>query len=150
MATFAAVTRTHVLAAITEHDDRGAAVFLGAYGFTPTPGITLSHDGRTYDAKAILAVAHRHATGRAALPEELADGKVAVGTLLGRRGFEVSGAAKPAAAGAGSGTTTRRAAKAAAPRPATTRRAAVEEKPEIICPTCFMALPGSGICDTCG
>jgi hypothetical protein len=144
MATFSSVTPQHVLAAIAEHDDRGAQAFLGVYGFAPTPGVTLTHDGRTYDATAILAVAHRYATGRAALPEEMNGGKVAVSTLLTKRGFEVSGGR---AASAPARRTTTRATKApAAPR---VRKAAEPEAPPALCPTCYMALPATGICDTC-
>ena len=91
MATFSSVSRQHVLQAIQEHDDRGADAFLGVYGFEATPGETFSHEGRTYDARAVLAVAHRYATGRAATPEELRS--TPTGTLLARRGFEVAGPA---------------------------------------------------------
>ncbi|NNU26230.1 hypothetical protein [Isoptericola sediminis] len=140
MATFSSVTRTHVLSAIAEHDDRGAAAFLGVYGFTPTPGVTLTHEGQAYDATALLAVAHRYATGRAALPEEMTGGKVAVGTLLGKRGFDVTGAPS-------SRTTARR---TTASRPATPRKAPEPEKPTPVCPSCFMALPATGVCDSCG
>ncbi|WP_098465232.1 hypothetical protein [Isoptericola jiangsuensis] len=145
MATFSSVTSSHVLAAIAEHDDRGEAAFLGVYGFTPTPGVTLTHEGRAYDATAILAVAHRYATGRAALPEEMTGGKVAVGTLLSKRGFEVSGGRSAATAPARRAAT--RTPKApAAPR---TRKAAEPEEPPALCPTCYMALPATGVCDTC-
>jgi hypothetical protein len=50
-------------------------------------------------------------------------------------------------------------ARAAAPRtprapraatPATPRRPAASDKPVAICPSCFMALPATGVCDTCG
>ncbi|WP_402465559.1 hypothetical protein [Isoptericola aurantiacus] len=141
MATFSSVTRPHVLSAIAEHDDRGAGAFLKLYGFTPTPGVTLTHAGATYDATAILAVAHRYATGRAALPEEMGGGKVAVGTLLGKRGFEVSGARAAAPA---------RRSPQRAPRATRPRQAAEPEKPTPVCPTCFMALPATGVCDSCG
>ncbi|MDO8152602.1 hypothetical protein [Isoptericola sp. b408] len=140
MATFSSVTRPHVLSAIAEHDDRGATAFLRLYGFTPTPGVTLTHEGRTYDATALLAVAHRYATGRAALPEEMTGGKVAVGTLLSKRGFDVTGAPS-------SRTTARR---TTASRPATPRKAPEPEKPTPVCPSCFMALPATGVCDSCG
>ncbi|MEG3613716.1 hypothetical protein [Isoptericola haloaureus] len=142
MATFSSVTRTHVLSAIAEHDDRGASAFLSVYGFSPTPGVTLTHDGEAYDATAILAVAHRYATGRAALPEEMTGGKVAVGTLLGKRGFDVTGG-RPAA-------TSARRSTAKAPRSTTPRKAPEPEKPTPVCPSCFMALPATGVCDSCG
>ncbi|GAA4726687.1 hypothetical protein GCM10023216_16710 [Isoptericola chiayiensis] len=138
MATFSSVTRPHVLSAIAEHDHRGQGAFLKLYGFTPTPGVTLTHEGRTYDATALLAVAHRYATGRAALPEEMTGGKVAVGALLAKRGFEVSG---------GRASTAGRSAPKA---PRATRRAPEPERPTPVCPSCFMALPATGVCDSCG
>ncbi|GAA1985308.1 hypothetical protein GCM10009718_23310 [Isoptericola halotolerans] len=142
MATFSSVTRPHVLSALAEHDDRGPVAFLKLYGFTPTPGVTLTYSGTTYDATAILAVAHRYATGRAALPEEMADGKVAVGALLRKRGFEIIGGFDTTAP-------SRRAPQRAAAAPRT-RRAQEPEKPTPVCPTCFMALPATGTCDSCG
>jgi hypothetical protein len=145
MATFSSVTPQHVLSAIAEHDDRGAQAFLGVYGFTATPGVTLTHDGRSYDATAILAVAHRYATGRAALPEEMTGGKVAVGTVLSRRGFEVTGGR--AAASAPARRTATRTKAPAAPR---ARKVSEPEAPPALCPTCYMALPATGVCDTCG
>jgi hypothetical protein len=33
---------------------------------------------------------------------------------------------------------------------ATTRKVVEEERPAPVCPTCFMTLPATGICDTCG
>jgi hypothetical protein len=143
MATFSSVTAQHVLSAIAEHDDRGEQAFLGVYGFSPTASVVLTHEGRPYDATAILAVAHRYATGRAALPEEMAGGKVAVGTLLAKRGFEVSGgrnAAPPVRR------TTTRTKAPAAPR---VRKTAEPETPPALCPTCYMALPATGQCDAC-
>ncbi|MFV2142875.1 MULTISPECIES: hypothetical protein [Isoptericola] len=139
MATFSSVTRPHVLSAIAEHDDRGPVAFLKLYGFSPTPGTTLQFGGTTYDAMAILAVAHRYATGRAALPEEMEGGKVAVGTLLRKHGFEVDGSGGAPTSRAPRRTTRTTRAKAQEP-----------EKPAPVCPTCFMTLPGTGVCDSCG
>ncbi|MFC8921868.1 hypothetical protein [Cellulosimicrobium sp. NPDC057127] len=145
MATFSAVTRQHILAAIAEHDDRGAENFLGVYGFTPSVRETLDHDGRTYDAKAILGVAHRHATGRVATADELAGGKVDAVTILRKHGFDATGpVAPPPPAPA------RRTSSAPRARTATPRRAPEPEKPPAVCPTCFMTLPATGICDSCG
>lgn len=149
MATFSAVTRQHILQAIAEYDDRGRDAFLGVYGFTPSPARALVHEGRTYDATAILGVAHRYATGRLATPDELDGGKVAVTTILRKRGFEATGATadapapRPARASA-------RTATGTATRTAPTRRASEPERPAAICPTCFMALPATGVCDSCG
>ncbi|GHG50528.1 hypothetical protein GCM10011331_13250 [Flavimobilis marinus] len=141
MATFSSVTRQHILQAIAEYDDRGVESFLGVYGFTPSRGDTLVHEGKTYDSRAILGVAHRYATGRVATAEEFGGGKFGVADLLRKRGFEIAelvrtgGAATPAKAPR----------KAAAPR-----KPAVPERVAPICPTCFMTLPGTGVCDNCG
>ncbi|WP_407317899.1 hypothetical protein UQW22_15045 [Isoptericola halotolerans] len=142
MATFSSVTRPHVLSAIAEHDDRGPVAFLRLYGFSPTPGTTLQFGGTTYDAMAILAVAHRYATGRAALPEEMEGGKVAVGALLRKHGFEVDGSG-------GAPAPVRRSPRSAA---RASRSAATQEpeKPAPVCPTCYMTLPATGVCDSCG
>jgi hypothetical protein len=147
VATFSAVTRQHILAAIAEYDDRGAENFLGVYGFTPSVRETLDHDGRTYDAKAVLGVAHRHATGRVATADELAGGKVDAVTILRKRGFEASGPVSAAPAPAAS---SRRAPAAPRTRTSTPRRTAEPERPAPVCPTCFMTLPATGVCDTCG
>ncbi len=140
MATFSAVTRQHILAAIAEYDDRGRESFLGVYGFTPSPRHTLTHEGRTYDSTAILGVAHRYATGRLATPEELDAGKVSPGAILRKHGFQASGPTADAPA--------RRPART--PERPRARRAAEPEKPEAICPTCYMAMPATGVCDNCG
>ncbi|MCB7137468.1 hypothetical protein [Cellulosimicrobium marinum] len=152
MATFSAVTRQHILSAIAEYDDRGAENFLGVYGFTRSVREVLEHEGREYDAKAVLGVAHRHATGRVATADELAGGKVDAVTILRKRGFEASGpiTAAPAPAAA-----TRRAAASSAARSTprtrtTTRRAQEPERPAPVCPSCFMTLPATGVCDSCG
>lgn len=151
MATFSSVTRQHVLAAIAEHDARGAEEFLALYGFEPSAG-TVTHGGRAYDARAILGVAHRFATGRLARPEEFHGDLQATG-LLSKRGFEVTEppAARLAARAAATSRAQRapRAARASA-APKTTRTPAREERPLAICPTCFTALPATGVCDACG
>jgi len=151
VATFSSVTRQHVLAALAEHDARGAEEFLALYGFEPSAG-TVRHEGRTYDARAILGVAHRYATGRLARQEEF-HGELQATGLLSKRGFEVT--EPPSARRAASAPTTSRATRATrAPRASatrpTTRTPVREERPLAICPTCFTALPATGVCDTCG
>jgi hypothetical protein len=141
VATFSAVTRRHILQAIAEYDDRGAESFLGVYGFGRSMGYTLIYDGKTYDSKAILGVAHRYATGRLATSEEFSGGKVGAAAILRKHGFEVT---EPASAPAA-----RRPVQARSPR-AGTRRSVAAEEPPAICPTCFMALPSTGVCDNCG
>lgn len=144
MATFSSVTSQHLLAAIAEHDERGAEAFLASYGFEPSTDAQILHFGRRYDARAILAVAHLRATGRIATPEEFRSSLEQALTIARRRGFEVSGPT----------TATRRAPSrttGTAPRkPATPRKPAEPEKPPAICPTCSMALPATGVCDWCG
>jgi hypothetical protein len=142
VATFSSVTRQHVLAAIAEYDARGADDFLAVYGFAPARGDELVHEGRRYDSTAILGVAHRYATGRLATPDEVHGGSSGAAEVLRRRGFEV---ASPAATVRDT-PTARRSARAAGPA----RRANAAERPPAICPTCFTALPATGICDTCG
>ena len=97
MATFSSVTRQHLLQAIAEHDTRGAEQFLEVYGFVPSPGYALVHEGRSYDVAAILGVAHRFATGRLAPPDEFNSDRQGAVAILRKRGFEVS---EPAIAGA--------------------------------------------------
>jgi hypothetical protein len=150
MATFSSVTSAHVHRALAEHDTRGAEEFGAAYGFDAPSGYTLLHEGRRYDATAVLGVAHRHATGRLATPEEFRSDMAAAVGVLRRRGFEVvepprATRAAPTRVIAGHSRT---------PRPTTTRpstrAAATRDVPPAICPTCSMALPATGVCDDCG
>ncbi len=145
MATFSSVTRLHVLQALAEYDARGSEEFLEVYGFTPSPGDTLVHEGRRYDAKAVLGVAHRFATGRLATSDEVSSGLQAAVAILRKRGFEVS---QPTSAPRVAPPQTVRGARA--PRPAAVRSVASREAPVAICPTCSMTLPATGICDECG
>lgn len=141
VATFSSVTRQHILQAIAEHDSRGSENFLGVYGFEASGGPTIVHEGTSYDCAAVIGVAHRYATGRTALAEEFDDGAIKV---VRNRGFDV---VEPGAARA-----PRRAPapkRTAAAKPASTRRPAEPERPTAMCPTCFMTLPATGICDNC-
>lgn len=137
VATFSSVTRHHILQAIAECDARGGEEFLEIYGFQPSRGYTLVHEGRNYDAKAILGVAHRFATGRLATSDEINVGLQAAVAIMRKRGFEVS---EPASA---SHATPMRALR-------TARSTAARETPAAICPTCSMTLPATGVCDECG
>lgn len=159
MATFSAVTRQHILQAIAEYDERGGDGFLGVYGFDATPDLQLVHEGRSYHSTAILGVAHRFATGRVATSDEFHGDMAAAAAMLQRRGFEVAGTAvavaaatpAPARRAAAGRTTSPRTStpRTTAPRTPSTRRS-TEERPPVICPTCFTVLPATGICDTCG
>ncbi|WP_129337942.1 hypothetical protein [Cellulomonas endophytica] len=156
MATFSAVTRQHILQAIAEHDARGPEDFLGVHGFARVPGDTFEHEGRVYEATAVVGVAHRYATGRVATAEEFHGGPEATAALLRRRGFEVPEPepVRPWGAVAGRAPAARSTAPRAprAPRAAADparRRVPVREEVVRTCPTCFMALPATGICDNC-
>ncbi len=149
MATLSSVTRQHVLRAIAEYDDRGRDAFIGVYGLEPSALESLVHEGRSYDAAAVVGVAHRYATGRVAMSDELGKQAAGVSALLRKHGFEVKdapGRSAPVARTAKPRTTT---ARAAAPRK-TSSRTTADERPPAICPTCFTQLPATGVCDTCG
>ncbi len=156
MATFSAVSRQHILQAIAEWDSRGGDDFLGVYGFPSSPGAALVHEGRDYDSTAILGVAHRYATGRLATLDEFHAGPQGVADILRRRGFVVRGGVEERPAERASvrsprsqaGHTT--SARGSVPRSPAARRAAQVEQPVAVCPTCFMTLPATGVCDTCG
>lgn len=147
VATFSAVTRTHILQAIAEFDDRGRENFLGLYGFEPTRSYPLIHDGDEYDSTAILGVAHRYATGRAATPEEFSRGIDGAVLILRKRGFEVLDpiGAPPIV----SPKAPKARANAKAPRTTTPRKSPTPEPALTMCPTCFVALPATGRCDQC-
>ncbi|WP_199423235.1 hypothetical protein [Actinotalea solisilvae] len=148
MATFSSVTRTHVLQAIAEYDSRGGEDFLALYGFGPSRDYVLVHEGRSYDSKAVLGVAHKYATGRLATSDEFSGGMTHAVAILRKRGFEVTGPPTAAPRVAAPRTRTPR---VTAPRPATpSRAAAAREATVAICPTCSTALPATGVCDYCG
>lgn len=52
------VTREAVLAAIQEYDRLGQDAFLRQYGFERARLYVVIHEGKSYDSKAILGVAH--------------------------------------------------------------------------------------------
>lgn len=152
VATFSSVLRQHVIQTLVEYDTRGGEEFLRLYGFTAQPEYTVVHEGLSYDARAVLGVAHRLATGRLAPADEF-HGMDAAVALLRKRGFEVHepfsasaarAAARPAARAPRAAST-----RTSTPRTTPPRSAAADEAPAI-CPTCFMVLPATGICDTCG
>ena len=145
VATFSSVTRQHVLQALAEYDVRGGEEFLEAYGFGPLAGYALVHEGRSYDVRAVLGVAHRFATGRLATADEFSSGVQGPVAILRKRGFEVSEPAPPSRAAPA-----RAARSPRIPRTPVARSAAAREVPAAICPTCSMALPATGICDDCG
>jgi hypothetical protein len=148
VATFSAVTRQHLLQAIAEYDSRGGDDFLGVYGFEPCADYPLVHEGRSYDSRAVLGVAHRYATGRLAAADEFGDGMAAAAAVLRKRGFDVTepaseGWVAPARTAARSAT----ARRTSASRTVAPRRVAVREPVMAVCPSCWSVLPATGICD---
>lgn len=148
VATFSSVTRLHVLQALADYDARGGKEFLEVYGFAPSLGYSLVHEGRSYDPKAILGVAHRFATGRLATSEEFHGGVQGAVAILRKRGFETSEPASAMPASTSRVTHPRTPSRAA--RSPVARSAAARETPAAICPTCSMTLPATGVCDDCG
>jgi hypothetical protein len=145
VATFSSVTRQHVLQAIAEYDARGGEQFREVYGFGPSQGYALVHEGRSYDVTAILGVAHRFATGRLAPPDEFNSDRPGAVAILRKRGFEVS---EPPSASRAAPSRPLRAQRTT--RTPVARSTASREIPPAICPTCSMTLPATGICDDCG
>ena len=70
MATLSSVTSQHVFQAIAEYDERGDEQFLELYGFEASPTFALIHDGRRYDAQAVLGVAPGAEVPMPTLPAE--------------------------------------------------------------------------------
>jgi hypothetical protein len=131
------VTRGHVVAAMEEHDRLGSKEFLRRYGFGRARTYVLWHRGQEYASKAILGVAYLHATGRPATSEHFPDGEQGAAKVLADLGFDVVAEEEPV-------TTTRRTPK---PKPKPTAKKA--EPVLQVCPTCFTALPATGVCDYC-
>jgi len=142
VATFSSLSSQNVLQAIAEYDSRGSAGFLDVYGFEPFPGYALVHEGRSYDLRAVVGVAHRFATGRLATSEEFGSSTASAIAILRKRGFDVT---EPAVAVRAAPVRAPR-----APRAPAVRKPAVREAAPAICPTCLMTLPATGVCDECG
>jgi len=147
VATFSSVTRQRVLQALAEYDARGGEEFLEVYGFGPSRGYTLIHEGRSYDSRAVLGVAHRFATGRLATSDEFNGGMHGAVAILRKRGFEVT---EPASASRATPVRTPRAPRTPRATRSPATRSPARETPPAICPTCSMALPATGVCDDCG
>ena len=171
------VDRAHVLAALREYDRLGSREFLSRYRFGRSTAYTLWHGGQEYDSKAVLGVAYLHATGRAATRDELASSLGGGAKVLEHLGFDIAvdeeeaereerasrarTAKAPTSTSRGVASGTSAATGTAAPKAATRRSAATrsaEKKParikpverEVkICPTCYTALPATGVCDFC-
>ncbi len=84
------ITRIAVLAAIAEYDRLGQDDFLGKYGFDRARSYLLIHNGKAYDSKAVVGVAHGFLPGERALTaRDFSGGEATVGRLLRGLGFTV-------------------------------------------------------------
>ncbi|MEP2627444.1 MAG: HNH endonuclease [Hyphomicrobiales bacterium] len=86
------ITRPHVLSAIEEFEELGRKPFLAKYGYGEALTYYLAHDGRRYDSKAVVGVAHGYARPdlNALANTDLTGGDKQVGDLLRTLGFEVA------------------------------------------------------------
>ena len=84
------ITRAAVLEAIAEYDRLGQDEFLAKYGFDRARSYLLIHNGKAYDSKAIVGVAHGFVPGERALAaRDFSGGEATVGRLLRGLGFTV-------------------------------------------------------------
>lgn len=148
------IDRDHVLTAMDTWDAAGGANYMLVRGGVSTH--VLLHRGREYDAAAIAGIAHGLATGRTLTPADVPGGSAGASKALTRLGFEVRDDSPPSTRVPGTRARTPRAStssssSASTPRTTTTRpkRVAEVDRPVNLCPTCFIALPATGICDQC-
>ena len=137
MVAFSAVTRQHVLAAISEYDEVGQDEFLGRYGFAPSQEHVVRHANQSYDSKVLLGAALGYATGTAATAAEFTSSKTAAAKVLRDLDFDVLSPEKADTVVVPTTTI------------ANARRTNGIEPVVAICPTCFLALTASGACDNC-
>jgi 5-methylcytosine-specific restriction protein A len=84
------ITRAAVLEVIDEYDRLGQDEFLAKYGFDRARSYLLIHNGKAYDSKAIVGVAHGFLPGERALAaRDFSGGEATVGRLLRQLGFTV-------------------------------------------------------------
>ena len=148
------IDRPHVLTALETWDTVGGAVYLSVRGGVSTH--VLVHSGREYDAPTIAGIAHGLATGRTLSAADIPGGAAAAAKALIRLGFEVRDDSPPPAVAerptrAPRTPTTRPVAgRSSSARAVRTPRVAASDRPVTICPTCYMAIPSTGVCDNCG
>lgn len=85
------IDRSGVLRAVSEFDRLGRDAFLKAHGFGRSRSYFLLHDGRLYDSKAILGVAHGYATDTIGplRNTQFSGGEATVAQTLRGLGFQV-------------------------------------------------------------
>jgi hypothetical protein len=91
-------SRQAVLDAIAEYDRLGQAAFLDKYGYGEARYYLLEHDGRVYDSKAIVGVAHGYQFPDAGplRAKDFCGGYATVEALLKRLRFDVQVKSRPA------------------------------------------------------
>lgn len=147
------IDRDHVLTAMETWDTAGGATYMLVRGGVSTH--VLLHHGKEYDAAAIAGIAHGLATGRTLAPADIPGGSAGASKALTRLGFDIRDDSPPservpgtrASAPRTRSTSTRSTTRSTGtPRPT---RVAATDKPVTLCPRCFIAVPATGICDTC-
>jgi hypothetical protein len=83
------VTHADVVRAIEDYDRLGQEQFLAAHGFGRATAYLLIYRGRSYDSKAILGVAYKHATGVRIGSHDFSGGIYGAAGVLRKLGFEV-------------------------------------------------------------
>ncbi|MFF4792951.1 hypothetical protein ACFY2M_24975 [Streptomyces sp. NPDC001276] len=83
------ITRESVLKALAEYDELGRETFLSEYGYGADRSYRLVHEGREYDAKAIVGVAHKWGEREHALTPGDFSGGTKLVTWLKELGFQV-------------------------------------------------------------
>ena len=130
------VHRSHVVAAMQEHDRLGSKEFQRRYGFGRARSHVVWYQGHEYAAMAILGVAYLHATGQPATSQAFSGGEQGAAKVLIDLGFDVVAEEEAV--------TTRRSSK---PKPKPSPR---KTEPVVqVCPRCFTALPATGVSDYC-
>lgn len=173
------VSRAHVLQAMSEWDQIGDREFLRRYGYRRTVTATLWHQGQEYDSAAIVGAAHLNATGAAPSTTDIRGGSGAARVLAdlgfdvvvdeeeaekeerklearaqrartpGTRATGTRASSTRSTTSASSSTAKPRTSSSSRTTATSTRRKAAEPPAPKICPTCYMALPASGVCDFC-
>ena len=142
------IDRPHVLTAIETWDKAGGSNYMLVRGGVSTH--VLLHAGREYDATAIVGIAHGLATGNTLTPAEVPGGGAGASKALVRLGFQIRDDSPPTERVPGTRSTTPRTPRATTTRATTPRpRVAASDRVDKLCPTCFLALPATGICDNC-
>lgn len=95
MTTLGDVSAADILAAIEEFDRLGREAFLERYGFGEARQYFILHEGRRYDSKAIVGVAHGYSHGKPLASSDFSGGENTVAAVLRRHGFKVISTRNP-------------------------------------------------------